>query len=123
MDRSGPRILVAGEGSSHRHQLTEHLRQIGDPVSEASNAQEALQLVSGEKTDLVVLALNGASGVDLCKQIKERVKLPVILISDGFTCSAARAEGLKAGADACLPQPVDGSELLAQVSCLLRVRQ
>src|SRR5436190_1568265 len=126
MDRSRRKILVAGEELSDRQQLAQHLRETADQVCEASDAQDTLRLVSNQAFDLVVIVFNSAAGFDLCKQIKARpksVKLPVILISDQFTHSKARAEALKAGADACLAQPVDGSELVAQVACLLRVSQ
>jgi len=60
----------------------------------------------------------------VCRRLKASPKPASnhFLFSPVFTSSARRAEALAAGADACLALPIQASELLAQIECLLRGR-
>jgi len=74
--------------------------------------------------DLVILdvMLPIVNGVDLCKQIREKSKVPILFLSAKGTTSD-RIEGLKAGGNDYLPKPFDLEELLLRVAALIRINQ
>ncbi len=82
---------------------------------------EGLRRVSEGNPDLVILdvMLPGINGFDVLKKIRERSKVPVIMLT-------ARGEdidrilGLEMGADDYLPKPFNTRELLARVKAILR---
>tara|TARA_R110002072_G_scaffold291008_1_gene458912 strand:+ start:32745 stop:33422 length:678 start_codon:yes stop_codon:yes gene_type:complete len=74
--------------------------------------------------DLVILdvMLPIVNGVDLCKQIREKSKVPILFLSAKGTTSD-RIEGLKAGGNDYLPKPFDLEELLLRVVALIGIHQ
>src|SRR6056297_4143450 len=82
---------------------------------------EGLRRVSEGNPDLVILdvMLPGINGFDVLKKIRERSKVPVIMLT-------ARGEdldriiGLEMGADDYLPKPFNTRELLARIKAILR---
>jgi len=74
--------------------------------------------------DLVILdvMLPIVNGVDLCKQIREKSKVPILFLSAKGTTSD-RIEGLKAGGNDYLPKPFDLEELLLRVAALIGIHQ
>lgn len=60
-----------------------------------------------------------SSGVDLCRQLRRTVSLPILMVSQRADPSD-RVMGLRAGADDFLPKPWDPDELLERVNALLR---
>lgn len=74
--------------------------------------------------DLVILdvMLPVVNGVDLCKQIRAKSKVPVLFLSAKGTTSD-RIQGLKAGGNDYLPKPFDLEELLLRVAALIGVNQ
>lgn len=104
--------------------LAKILREGGYAVHESSTA-DVERLIASQTADLVVLRLSNHDGLADCPKLKSSLQtgVPVILLSRTFDQSERRAEGLQAGGAACLMEPVEGSELLAQVKCLLRVRK
>ena len=69
--------------------------------------------------------LPGASGLDLCKKIKEDPDLAgpyVILISGMEISSGSQIKGFEIGADGYIARPVSGHELLARIQAILRIK-
>lgn len=69
--------------------------------------------------DLIILdvMLPHLSGLDLCRQIKEKSSVPILFLSAKGT-TQDRIEGLKLGANDYLPKPFDLEELLLKVKIL-----
>src|SRR5438445_6547749 len=122
------KLLIIGPQASNRSVLVRSLREAGHDLDEAATGTEGLALVAAEAPELVVVGLElpDMGGLEVCRRIKTRPQsatIPVILLSSVFTKSVRRVEGLEAGADKCLAEPIEPSELLAQVGAILRVRR
>lgn len=82
----------------------------------------ALQRTMGERAiDLVLLDIMLAeeSGLDLCRMIRERSQVPIIMISARGQ-ERDRVAGLDLGADDYIAKPFGRSEVLARVRAVLR---
>jgi PAS domain S-box-containing protein len=124
---SAPLILVVDDNAPLRYALSRTLRQHGFDVVEAATGEEALQLSASEQPDLVLLDVNlpDIHGFDVARRLKqgERTKtIPILQISASFVQMEHRMEGLAAGADAYLVEPVEPGELVANIRALLRMR-
>ena len=122
-----PLILVVDDNAPLRYALGRTLRQHGFQVTEASTGEDALRLAAAEHPDLVLLDVNlpDIHGFDVARRLKqgERTKnIPILQISASFVQMEHRMEGLAAGADAYLVEPVEPGELVANIRALLRMR-
>lgn len=95
-------------------------------VFQAHNAEEALQLAGQYVPDIIISDINmqGISGIDLCKNIKDDPSLshiPVILLT-GSSSAATKLEGVEGGADDFITKPFDKELLEARVANLLKNR-
>ncbi len=117
-------ILLVEDELAIRQMLKFALQQVDFEVSEAENAQQAMEILRSEDVHLIVIdwMLPGISGIELCKRLKKDhslKSLPVIMLT-------ARAEeedkilGLNAGADDYVTKPFSSRELLARIKALLR---
>jgi DNA-binding NarL/FixJ family response regulator len=113
------RILIADDHAVVRRGLKQILAEAfkRSVFGEATNSQEALDSVSKEPWDVVILDLTmpGRSGLDILKEIKrERPKLPVIILSmhpeDQFAIRL-----LKAGASGYMTKESAPEELVGAV--------
>ena len=125
--RTSPKVLVVDDHDATRDGLRALLEQAGYTVSTASDGVEGLQLIKGDRPDLVLLDVRmpGISGVDMCSELKgdrETCLTPVILISAAGD-RESRLAGLQAGADDFLNKPVDLEELHTRVRSLLRLKR
>ncbi|MGQ9920101.1 MAG: response regulator [Desulfobacca sp.] len=78
------KILVADDEMSIRLLYSEELKEEGYDVVTAANGKEALEIVSREPLDLVILDIKmpEMSGIEVLRQIKEKFpNLPVLLSS------------------------------------------
>jgi two-component system OmpR family response regulator len=71
--------------------------------------------------DLIILDLGlpGIDGIELCKEIRKKSKIPII-ISSARSSVSDKVLGLQLGADDYLPKPYDPDELYARVVSLIR---
>lgn len=95
-------------------------------VFEAVTGEEGGAMAQRLMPDIIVsdIMMEGISGIELCKTIKENPVLnhiPVILIT-GTSDEAIRLQGIKGGADDYITKPFDKELLLARLSNLLQVR-
>ena len=124
---AAPLILVVDDNAPLRYALGRTLRQHGFDVVEARNGTEALELSSSERPDLVLLDVNlpDIHGFDVARRLKRGEttrNIPILQISASFVQAEHRMEGLDAGADAYLVEPVEPGELVANIRALLRLR-
>lgn len=121
------KILNVNDDELTRTTRTEALRLAGYTIVEAASAQEALDRCLVEQPALVLLAtsLPDLSGNEVCRKMKADSSTPsplVLLVSATLTCAEDQINGLEAGADGYLCEPVKPELLVATVRSLLRVR-
>ena len=102
------------------------LAPAGFAVSSASSGPEALELVTAELPDLVLLDVQmaGMNGYEVCRRIRENdatALLPVVMVTSHD--SEARIDGIRAGADDFVTKPFDQQELLLRVRSLVRIKR
>jgi DNA-binding response OmpR family regulator len=115
------RILVVDDDEQLASLLVVVLEGEGYPVVVARDGAGAIREVERGQVDLVVLdvSLGADDGRIVLSQIRERVDLPVIIIS-GQGDTADRILGLRLGADDYLAKPFSPIELVARVESVLR---
>ena len=115
-------VLVADAKSSHQALAQFVLgTQGGHTVRFAGSAGTVLEEVESASPDLLLLQtpLAGQCGLDLCRQLRRTVSVPILMVSQR-SAPSDRVQGLRAGADDFLPKPFDPDELLERVNALLR---
>jgi signal transduction histidine kinase/DNA-binding response OmpR family regulator len=124
-ERAGGRILVVDDDPLVSRSLVAVLNRHGHPAVHAESGEQALDVLSRESFDLVILdvRLPGMSGFDTCRRIREvhGPALPVLIVT-AFGDAAALREGQEAGADDLLQKPVDASALLLKLRAFLRFK-
>jgi DNA-binding response OmpR family regulator len=120
---NGVRILVVEDEESIRDFVEMGLKYEGFDVALTENGLAALEAFDRQRPDLVILDLNlpGMDGLDVCRQIRRRGDVPIIMLTARAEVDE-RVEGLEAGADDYIPKPFKFKELLARVRAVLRRR-
>ena len=106
-------ILVVDDDPSQRELLGGFVRSLGFRVEEAESAEDALESISRQMPDMVLLdvRLPGISGIEALARIRKiSGDLPVLLITAHADLRQAVA-ALKGGADDYLAKPIDLDEL------------
>jgi DNA-binding response OmpR family regulator len=114
-------VLVVDDEPIVREVVVSYLRREGYRTLEAANGDRARELVEAESPSLVVLdvMLPGTNGLDLCRWIRGRSTLPVIMLTARGE-EADRIVGLELGADDYVTKPFSPRELAARVRTVLR---
>ena len=114
-------ILLVEDDPPLRMLTARALQENGYIVRPASSAPEMWIAFGGGAIDLVLLdvMLPGTSGIELCRQIRQRSDVPIIFISAKGS-ETDRVIGLEIGADDYLPKPFSTRELIARVRAVLR---
>jgi C4-dicarboxylate-specific signal transduction histidine kinase len=119
-------ILVVDDEPVNRELLEVILAPQGHAILHAEDGLQALELLAGQRVDLVLLDLlmPRLDGIETCRRIREHPEtqhLPVVFIT-ALQDRDARIRGKAVGADDFLSKPVDDVELLVRVKNLLKVR-
>ena len=116
-----PTILVVDDEPVVRDVVVRYLRRDGFATLEAENGHDARALIASGDPSLVVLdvMLPGIDGLQLCRWIRERSELPVILLTARVD-ESDRIVGLELGADDYVTKPFSPRELAARVRAVLR---
>jgi DNA-binding response OmpR family regulator len=114
-------VLVVDDESIVRDVVVRYLEREGYATLEAGDGNDARRLVERETPDLVVLdvMLPGTDGLELCRWIRSRSELPVIMLTARGE-EADRIVGLELGADDYVTKPFSPRELAARVRTVLR---
>lgn len=104
--------------------LTEYLEQFQITITTADDPYIGLSTLDTQKFDLVILDLTlpGLDGLEVCKEIRKRHSIPII-ISSARTDITDKVTALENGADDYLPKPYNPRELQARIMSLLRRQQ
>jgi len=115
------RILVVDDETQIARVLKTALSSQGYEVKTAGDGESALNLATDWIPDLVVtdLSMPGMSGIELCRSVRERSHVPIIVLSVRGE-EKTKIEALDAGADDYVTKPFSVSELLARVRANLR---
>lgn len=114
------RILIVEDEPAISDLIEMNLRLAGYACAQAGDGKLALELLGGERFDLVVLdlMLPELDGYALLPLLQKR-RMPVIVVSAKGRLSE-RVKGLELGADDYLVKPFEPLELIARVEALLR---
>ncbi|MEY3020159.1 MAG: Sensory transduction protein regX3 [Actinomycetota bacterium] len=116
-----PRILLVEDERSIAEGLKVSLEAEGFELSWARDGQEALAGWERLRPDLILLdlMLPGVSGLEVCRAIRSRSTVPIIMLTARDT-EVDRVVGLELGADDYLTKPFSSRELIARVRAVLR---
>ncbi len=122
---NGKRILVVDDEPPIQRVLRRSLLVNGYDVVVVENAKQAIEIVSHQPLDLILLDLclpGELGGLDVCKYVRSFLpKLPIIILS-ARTEEKQKVQALDLGADDYLTKPFSNDELQARVrACLRRV--
>ena len=114
-------VLVVEDEASFVEALTLGLEREGFDVEVAVDGAEALEKFDAVAPDLVLLdvMLPRLSGVDVCRQLRKRSQVPIIMV----TAKSAEIDtvvGLEVGADDYVTKPYRIRELVARMRAVMR---
>lgn len=95
-------------------------------VIQASNGQEALEIVKRENPDFIIsdVMMPLLSGIELCNQLKSQIEtchIPIILLS-ALSEREDMIKGLNTGADDYITKPFDISVLKSKIATIIKNR-
>ena len=114
-------VLVVDDEPIVRDVVVRYLERDGYRTLEAADGNRARELVEEHSPNLVVLdlMLPGTDGLALCRWIRSKSRLPVIMLTARGE-EADRIVGLELGADDYVTKPFSPRELVARVRSVLR---
>lgn len=115
------RILLVEDEESFSDPLSYLLRREGYEVSVAETGPAAIADFDKQGADLVLLdlMLPGLSGSDVCRQLRSRSSVPIIMLT-AKDSEIDKVVGLEIGADDYVTKPYSSRELLARIKAVLR---
>ncbi|GAA0940994.1 MULTISPECIES: response regulator transcription factor [Kribbella] len=115
------RVLVVEDEESYSDALSYVLRKEGFEVAVAETGPDALDEYDRAGADIVLLdlMLPGLSGTEVCRALRSRGNVPVIIVSAKDT-EVDKVVGLELGADDYVTKPYSPRELLARIRAVLR---
>jgi DNA-binding response OmpR family regulator len=114
-------VLLVDDEENLASLVAAYLEREGYGVVSVGTGAEALRVLSREPVRLVVLdlALPDMDGLDVCRQIRTRSSVPVVMLTARDE-SPDRLAGLAAGADDYIGKPFSPLELVARMKAVLR---
>lgn len=117
------KILVVEDEASFSDALAYLLGREGFDVSVADTGPGAIEEFDRHGADLILLdlMLPGLPGTEVCRQIRARSNVPVIMLTAKDT-EIDKVVGLELGADDYVTKPYSTRELIARIRAVLRRR-
>src|ERR1700738_3841125 len=121
MSKSGASILVVDDEREIVRALHRALKAHGYSVHTASNGEEAVEVATSLRPDLVLLdlLLPGMSGLEVCRRMRAESNVPIIVLSVK-DAERDKVEALDLGADDYVAKPFGIDEVLARIRVALR---
>src|SRR3978361_1483456 len=115
------RVLIVEDEEDFADPLAFLLRKEGFSAAVATTGSEALEEFDRNGADIVLLdlMLPGMSGTDVCKQLRARSAVPVIMVT-ARDSEIDKVVGLELGADDYVTKPYSARELIARIRAVLR---
>ena len=115
------RILIVEDDERLADLTKEYLESNGLVVSVEANGAHAVERITNEKPDLVVLdlMLPGEDGLSICRKVRPSYNGPILMLT-ARTDDLDQVLGLEMGADDYMSKPVRPRVLLARIRALLR---
>lgn len=114
------RLLIAEDDPEIAMLERDYLEMEGYEVTVVDNGQQAVtEALNGDYSLLLLdLMLPGCSGYDVCRLIRDRIDVPILMVT-ARTESVDKIRGLGLGADDYIAKPFDPAELVARVKAHL----
>lgn len=114
-------VLIVEDETALAEPLAFLLQREGFEVRMAADGQEALAEFSKAEPGIVLLdlMLPGMSGTEVCKNIRLKSSVPVIMVTARDT-EIDKVVGLEIGADDYVTKPYSSRELIARIRAVLR---
>ena len=114
-------VLVVDDDPDIRNLLGQILERYGFRVSALGSGEGLWNILEHDPPNLVVLdlMLPGEDGLSLCRELRRRSNLPVIMLT-ARSEPVDRIVGLEIGADDYIGKPFDPRELVARIRTVLR---
>ncbi|MBF0230454.1 MAG: response regulator, partial [Desulfamplus sp.] len=117
-------ILIVDDHIKNIELIEAQLVPLGYEIVRATNGEDALEKLSENPIDLILLdvVMPGMDGFEITRRIRAEPKhrvLPIILVT-ALRESEDRVRGIEAGCDDFLSKPFNRNELLARVQSLLK---
>ncbi len=114
------RLLIAEDDPEIAMLERDYLEMEGYDVTVVDNGQQAVtEALNGDYSLLLLdLMLPGCSGYDVCRLIRDRIDVPILMVT-ARTESVDKIRGLGLGADDYIAKPFDPAELVARVKAHL----
>lgn len=114
-------ILVVDDDPHIRDVVVFALENAGMKTQEASDGKQALDTISRNSFDLIVLDINmpEMDGLEVCKTLRKKKDIPILFLSSRDE-EIDRIIGLEIGADDYLTKPFSTRELVARVKAILK---
>jgi two-component system KDP operon response regulator KdpE len=118
---SAGRVLIVDDEPQIRRVLRMALTDQDYEVQEARSGEEALDLISDQRFDLILLDMNmpGMGGIATCRALREKIDSAIIMVTVRNT-EVEKVASLDAGADDYVTKPFGMPELLARMRAALR---
>ena len=115
-------ILIIEDEENIAELIAIHLRDLPAAVTIKGNGWQGLDEALTGKYDLLILdlMLPGIGGMEICRQIRHKVKHLPILMLTAKSEEQDKIDGLELGADDYLTKPFSTGELMARVKAILR---
>jgi len=117
------RVLVVEDEDSFSDAISYMLRKEGFEVAVCPTGPDALETFDRSGADLVLLdlMLPGLPGSEVCRTLRERSNVPVIMLT-AKDSEIDKVVGLELGADDYVTKPFSSRELVARMRAVLRRR-
>jgi DNA-binding response OmpR family regulator len=114
-------ILVVDDEPLYQRLLQINLETESYEVISASNGEEALEVFTNKKPDLIIMdiMMPKLDGLATCERIRQFSSVPIIMLTAKGE-EQDRVKGLNVGADDYVVKPFSATELLARVRAVLR---
>jgi two-component system response regulator RegX3 len=114
-------VLVVEDEESFSDALSYMLRKEGYEVAVAPDGPTALEEFARTGADIVLLdlMLPGLPGTEVCRQLRSRSQVPVIMLT-AKDSEVDKVVGLELGADDYVTKPFSSRELVARMRAVLR---
>jgi two-component system response regulator RegX3 len=117
------RVLVVEDEESFSDALSYMLKREGFDTAVAATGPDALAEFDRGGADIVLLdlMLPGLSGTEVCRQLRSRSAVPIIMLT-AKDSEIDKVVGLELGADDYVTKPYSARELVARIRAVLRRR-